>query len=103
VRWTRPISIEGIQYQAITTHDGSSTRWVATHSSSPATVGRLFDHDFVAEFPVTGSVPGTPAADKDGTSLLWEIRQAQPYVGESAEAYAARVRRFMANDPGGVS
>lgn len=54
---------ELVHCQAIATRNGEATRWVVTHSSVPAMVGEVFDHDFVAEFPVVGSCPGTPAAE----------------------------------------
>lgn len=65
--------------------------WTAVYSNAAGIIGKRFDNQFVAEFPIFGSCPGTPAAEADPMSMIRDIMQAQRRIGEPPEEWQARL------------
>lgn len=84
--------------------DSGGTAWVVIHSSEPGILGDRMDHSFVAEFPVIGTVPGTPAAEQERERHMHNagycgacnmVHDRREYVPPLPEVIDAKMRREL--------
>jgi hypothetical protein len=76
-------------------HDGTPVALTADDGDWPwSGFGQTFTgrgHKEMEGCPVIGAVPGTPAAEQDGSELLRQLTQGQRRIGETDAAYRERV------------